>query len=100
MVGSIKDDLRVALTTALCMSEMVAAGLAEAAAGFARIDKAAAIRMVNALDAKFRADVAKQRERLRELGHGTQPMNAMQRYLDDAILASRQAIEAATRASH
>lgn len=99
MVGS-KEDLRIALTTALWMSEMVAAGLAETAAGFARIDKAAAIRMVDALDAKFRADVAKQRERLRELGQGTQPMNAMQEYLDDAILASRQAIEAATKPSH
>lgn len=94
MVGS-KEDLRIALTTALWMSDMVAAGFIEAFAGFARIDKAAAIRMIDALEAKFRADVAKQRGVLK--GKATQPMNAIQQHLDDTVRQAREAIEAASK---
>lgn len=92
-----KNDLQVALMTALWMSDMLSAGFAELAAAFARVDNAAAIRMIGTLETKFRDDVAKQRRGLQARGSGTQPMNAMQNYLDDAISEARAAIEASTK---
>jgi hypothetical protein len=90
------DDPTTALMIAFWMAEIVAGGLTEAAAGFARVDKAAATRMIDALEIKFRDDVERGRVRLGLGEAGTQPMTVIQEYLDDAIRKSREAIEVAS----